>query len=93
MLVDAPCSGLGTLRAHPEIRWRRVPEDLDRLAALQAAILDRAASRVRPGGVLVYTTCTLSRVENEAVVESFVQRHPGFAVEDAAAHLPKPPVP
>jgi len=89
VLVDAPCSGLGTLRAHPEIRWRRTPEDLARLAALQAAILDQAASRVRPGGVLVYATCTLSRVENEGVVEGFVQSHPGFAVEDAAAHLPE----
>ena len=89
VLVDAPCSGLGTLRAHPEIRWRRAPKDLARLAALQAAILDHAASRVGPGGVLVYATCTLSRVENEAVVESFVQRHPGFTVEDAAAHLPE----
>ena len=89
VLVDAPCSGLGTLRAHPEIRWRRTPKDLERLAALQAAILDHAASRVRPGGVLVYATCTLSRVENEAVVESFVERHAGFAVEDAAPHLPE----
>ena len=90
VLVDAPCSGLGTLRAHPEIRWRRTPKDLPRLAALQAAILDQASARVRPGGVLVYATCTLSRVENEEVVEAFVERHPGFAVEDATAHLPAP---
>ncbi len=89
VLVDAPCSGLGTLRAHPEIRWRRTLKDLPRLAALQARILDRAASRVRPGGILVYATCTLSRAENEQVVEGFLDRHGDFVVEDAAAHLPE----
>ncbi len=88
VLVDAPCSGLGTLRAHPEIRWRRTRKDLERLAALQAAVLEQAASRVRLGGVLVYAICTLSRVENETLVEAFVERRPEFAVEDAAAHLP-----
>lgn len=90
VLVDAPCSGLGTLRAHPEIRWRRTQEDLGRLAALQGNILTQAASRVRPGGVLVYATCTLSRVENEALVEAFVERHTEFTVEDATSHLPSP---
>ncbi len=88
VLVDAPCSGLGTLRAHPEIRWRRTARDLSRLAALQARILHQAALGVLPGGVLVYATCTLSRVENEQVVEAFVAGHADFEVEDAAAHLP-----
>lgn len=88
VLVDAPCSGLGTLRAHPEIRWRRAPGDLHRLAALQADILEQASSRVAPDGLLVYATCTLSRVENEQVVEDFLQRHREFALEDAAEHLP-----
>lgn len=88
VLVDAPCSGLGSLRSHPEIKWRRTEADLHRLAALQARILERAAGRVTPGGVLVYATCTLSRVENEQVVESFVERRPDFALEDAAAFLP-----
>ena len=88
VLVDAPCSGLGSLRSHPEIKWRRTEADLRRLAALQARILEQAAGRVSPGGVLVYATCTLSRVENEQVVESFVERRPDFAVEDAAACLP-----
>ncbi|MDE0355193.1 MAG: 16S rRNA (cytosine(967)-C(5))-methyltransferase RsmB [Deltaproteobacteria bacterium] len=89
VLVDAPCSGLGTLRAHPEIRWRRTERDLPRMAALQARILDHAASRVRAGGVLVYATCTLSGVENEQVVEGFLDRHGGFVLEEAAAHLPE----
>ena len=88
VLVDAPCSGLGTLRAHPEIRWRREPRDLRRLAALQADILEQAATRVAPGGLLVYATCTLSRPENEEVVEGFLERHREFAVEEAAEHLP-----
>ncbi len=88
VLVDAPCSGLGTLRAHPEIRWRRTWKDLERLATLQAAILEQAASRVRPGGLLVYATCTLSPIENETLVGAFVERHAEFALEDAAAHLP-----
>ncbi len=88
VLVDAPCSGLGTLRAHPEIRWRRTWKDLERLAALQAAILEQAASRVRPGGLLVYATCTLSRIENETLVGAFVERHAEFTLEDPATHLP-----
>ncbi len=88
VLVDAPCSGLGTLRAHPEIRWRREPRDLRRLAVLQAQILAQAATRTAPGGLLVYATCTLSRSENEQVVEDFLERHGEFAVEDAAGRLP-----
>ena len=89
VLVDAPCSGLGTLRGHPEIRWRRTPEDLERLAGLQARILDRAGRQVRPGGVLVYATCTLSRIENEQVVEGFLEQHGDFNLEDPASHLPE----
>ncbi|MCY4488440.1 MAG: 16S rRNA (cytosine(967)-C(5))-methyltransferase RsmB [Deltaproteobacteria bacterium] len=88
VLVDAPCSGLGTLRAHPEIRWRREPRDLHRLATLQADILEQAATRVAPGGVLVYATCTLSRLENEELVEGFLEHHGDFAVDQAAEHLP-----
>ena len=88
VLVDAPCSGLGTLRGHPEIRWHRTGQDLRRLAALQAGILDQAATRVCTGGLLVYATCTLSRVENEHLVEAFAERRRDFVVEETAAHLP-----
>jgi 16S rRNA (cytosine967-C5)-methyltransferase len=87
VLVDAPCSGLGTLRRHPEVRWRRRPEDIPRLAAVQQEILHGVAPLVRPGGVLVYAVCTLAREENEQVVEKFQRAEPRFVVEDARAHL------
>src|SRR5207247_2282222 len=76
VLVDAPCSGLGTLRAHPEVRWSRVPEDLRRLALLQGQILEAATAHLRPGGALVYATCTISHEENEGVVEPWLAAHP-----------------
>ncbi len=87
VLVDAPCSGLGTLRAHPEIRWRRRPEDLPRLAKRQRAILAAAAPLVRPGGRLVYATCTIAAAENEDVVRDFLQRHGDFVRADARPFL------
>jgi 16S rRNA (cytosine967-C5)-methyltransferase len=83
VLVDAPCSGLGTLRRHPEARWRRQPEDIPRLAALQNAILDQVAPLVAPGGVLVYAVCTITLEESHDVVHDFMARHPGFGVEPA----------
>jgi 16S rRNA (cytosine967-C5)-methyltransferase len=82
VLADAPCSGLGTLREHPEIRWRRSPGDVADLAARQRSILRAAAQHVRRGGVLVYATCTLTRAENDAVVDDFLAEHSTFA-EDA----------
>jgi 16S rRNA (cytosine967-C5)-methyltransferase len=78
VLVDAPCSGLGALRRNPDARWRLRPEDPARLAAIQAAILGRAASALRPGGTLVYSTCTLLPEENELVVEAFLAQSPEF---------------
>jgi len=89
VLVDAPCSGLGTLRAHPEIRWRRQPEDVASIAVRQQAILDSAATLVRPGGRLVYATCTIAAAENEQIVASFLARHAGWRIVDARAHLPE----
>jgi 16S rRNA (cytosine967-C5)-methyltransferase len=76
VLVDAPCSGLGTIRRDPDIRWRREPGDLPRLATQQIELLTRAAAAVRPGGRLVYATCSSELEENEHVVEAFLDRAP-----------------
>ena len=81
VLVDAPCTGTGTLRRHPDGRWRVSAADIGRLAAVQRAILDGAAPVVPRGGLLVYATCTLEPEENRLQVESFLARHPGFRVE------------
>jgi 16S rRNA (cytosine967-C5)-methyltransferase len=78
VLVDAPCSGLGTLRRDPEIRWRRTRADLSRFAARQAQFLDQAAGFVRPGGRLVYATCSSEPDENEHVVARFLEAHPEY---------------
>ena len=78
VLVDAPCSGLGTIRRDPEIRWRRQPVDLPRFAGTQRAMTSRAAHGVRPGGRLVYATCSSEPEENEAVMASFLADHPDF---------------
>jgi 16S rRNA (cytosine967-C5)-methyltransferase len=90
ILVDAPCSGLGTLRSHPEIKWQRLENDIRRLSVLQAQILERVAGYLKPRGVLVYSTCTLTREENDLVVEAFLDRHKQFELEDAARYLPEP---
>ena len=89
VLVDAPCSGTGTLRHNPEIRWRLQPSDIPALAAKQRSILGTAAKVLRPGGTLVYSTCSLETEENEAIVSDFQGRHPDFeiALPDAPAGL------
>jgi 16S rRNA (cytosine967-C5)-methyltransferase len=81
VLVDAPCSGTGTLARHPDARWRLTLGMIRKLAGVQGRLLDGAAGVVQPGGLLVYSTCTLEPEENEAVVEAFLQRHPEFIVE------------
>jgi len=90
VLVDAPCSGLGTLRAHPEIKWRRQEHDIERLSRLQMKILQGAARHLKPGGTLVYSTCTLTREENDSIVELFLAQHNEFELTDAARYLPEP---
>lgn len=81
VLLDAPCSGLGVLRRHPEAKARLAEQDVARMAALQARLLDALAPRVQPGGILVYSVCTFTREEGPAQVEAFLARHPGFALE------------
>ena len=88
VLVDAPCSGLGILHRNPEAKWRRKPEDIPRLAKVQAALLDRASSCLKPGGTLVYSTCTMTPEENERGVETFLARHTDFEREDLSKTAP-----
>lgn len=83
VLVDAPCTGLGTVRRRPEIRWLREPADITRLADLQGAILDGAADCVRPGGSLVYAVCSCESEEGEEVIARFLGRHRKFSQEDS----------
>lgn len=88
VLVDAPCSGLGTLRSHPEIKWRRSGRDIRRLSRLQRKILGHTAPLLKPAGILVYATCTLSAAENERVVESFLSINENFRLGEAGSYLP-----
>lgn len=87
VLVDAPCSGLGTLRRSPDLKWRQTPESVAKLAQLQQAILHSAARLLKPGGRLVYATCSPLPQEDEAVVQAFGLAHPEFEPLDVAALL------
>jgi len=87
VLVDAPCSGLGILRRNPEKKWRPAP-DFATLSSLQAGLIRNAAALVRPGGILVYSTCTVHREENEAIVEGFTAEHGDFVLEEVTPFLP-----
>lgn len=78
ILVDAPCSGLGTLRRNPDARWRVSSDDPAQLAAIQLSLLNSAAEVLCAGGVLVYSTCTVTTEENEAVIQAFLTTHPDF---------------
>jgi 16S rRNA (cytosine967-C5)-methyltransferase len=82
VLVDAPCSGLGVIRREPDIRWRRAEDELPAFADCELSMLERAAAAVRPGGTLVYATCSSEPEENEAVVDRFLTGQPDFTVED-----------
>jgi 16S rRNA (cytosine967-C5)-methyltransferase len=84
VLLDAPCSGLGVLRRNPDLRWNRRPEDVPVMAARQRVLLEKASSRVKLGGVLVYSTCTITQEENEKVWRDFLERRPEFRPEDPA---------
>lgn len=88
VLVDAPCSGLGVLRRRPDARWRKDPSQLPGIVRLQKEILQSAAQCLRPGGVLVYSTCTITREENIGVVEDFLKGHPEFSMGDLRQFLP-----
>jgi len=84
VILDAPCSGLGTLRRDPDIKWTRRESDLAPFAEAQSRMLDQAAAVVRPGGRLIYATCSSEPDENTRVVDAFLAKTPGFSVEPIA---------
>jgi len=81
VLIDVPCTGTGTFRRHPDARWRLKVSDLAVMGAMQRAIIRAAASVVRPGGLMIYSTCSLEPEENDAQVESFLGEHPEWVLE------------
>ncbi|MCD6308117.1 MAG: 16S rRNA (cytosine(967)-C(5))-methyltransferase RsmB [Candidatus Latescibacteria bacterium] len=86
VLLDAPCSGTGVFSKRPDMKWRLAEDDIARLSALQRKMLDNAADRVKPGGILVYSTCTLERGENEDNVAGFLESHHDFTLDRTGGH-------
>jgi len=89
VLLDVPCSGLGLLREKPDVALHRQEADIGELCRIQTALLDGCARLVNPGGILCYSTCTISLQENEQQVEGFLQRHPEFSLNDQRQLLPQ----
>ncbi|MDX2084169.1 MAG: transcription antitermination factor NusB [Candidatus Melainabacteria bacterium] len=90
ILLDAPCSGLGTVRRHPEILLLLTPGHIAAQTLLQQALIEQAASLLRPGGVLVYSTCSLDASENQAIVDRFLEQHPSFVSQPSPKLWPEP---
>jgi 16S rRNA (cytosine967-C5)-methyltransferase len=88
ILIDAPCSGLGVLRRHPDGRWTKSEKTIREKQALQRKILENCSRLLKPGGALVYATCTTEPEENEEVINAFLAGHPEFALDDPRPHLP-----
>lgn len=88
VLLDAPCSGLGTLHRHPDARWRQTPEKVQQLTQLQTELLNHTSTWVKPGGILVYATCTLHKSENENIIQSFLQLHPDWKIAPPPPNSP-----
>ncbi|MEG4624495.1 16S rRNA (cytosine(967)-C(5))-methyltransferase [Microcoleus sp. w1-18aA5] len=93
VLLDAPCSGLGTLHRRADARWRHTPENIQTQSQLQSELLANAATFVKPGGVLVYATCTIHPLENETVIRSFLDSNPHWQIEPPTIDLPVQPSP
>lgn len=89
ILADVPCSGFGTLRRNPDLKWKKGEEEIKRLSKLQSTILNHLSGYVKRGGVLVYSTCTVFREENEGVVEPFLNDHPEFHLDPMSEFLPE----
>jgi 16S rRNA (cytosine967-C5)-methyltransferase len=88
VLVDAPCTGLGTLSRRPDARWRKSASDIEELSGLQHDLLTEGAGMLKPGGLLVYSTCTISKRENELQVEKFLGSSNGFSPIDLGNLMP-----
>ena len=91
VLIDAPCSGFGTLRRHPDIRWNKTLEQIRALSEIQYNLLKNAASHIKPGGILVYSTCSIEPIENEKVIQRFLANFPMYTIENARRFLPDVP--
>ena len=89
ILADVPCSGFGTLRRNPDLKWRRKEKDIERLGKLQFSILGNVSVYLKKGGILVYSTCTVFHEENEDVVEKFLEGHPEFELDQMNRFLPE----
>jgi len=90
VLLDPPCSGWGTAGKHADLRWTKTEQDITNLQKIQAKMIDRASRLVKPGGVMVYSTCTIIRDENDQVVEEFLLRNPHFEIEHAGKFFDDP---
>ena len=88
ILVDAPCSNTGVLRRRVDLRWRIQPDEIERLRTTQLDLLQKSAARLKPGGTLVYSTCSLEPEENTELVKQFLATQPGFKLERERQLLP-----
>lgn len=91
ILIDAPCSGFGTLRRHPDIRWNKTEDQLLALNDLQYRLLENAGKHIKKGGILVYSTCTIEPSENDEIIDRFIKNYPMFSVEHVGEFLPDIP--
>ena len=91
VLIDAPCSGFGTLRRHPDIRWNKTSKQIQALSEMQYNLLKNVAQHIKPGGILVYSTCSVEPIENEEVIQRFLADFPMYQVENARSFLPDAP--
>ena len=89
VLADVPCSGFGTLRKNPDLKWRRGEKDIGRLSRLQSSVLRNLSGYVKEGGILVYSTCTVFHEENEDVIAGFLAQHPAFQLDQMVEVLPE----
>ncbi len=87
MLADVPCSGTGTLSKKPDIKWKKDIFDLRRMTDMQSKLINKAATLVKPDGVLVYSTCSIEPEENFAIVKKFLEMHPNFIFESAKGKI------